>query len=327
MRATPLAREVWLGLICICADDEGRFEADTWGLTERLFPRTHPATEEAVAECLAYWQKAGWLLIYDGSNGTRYGFLQGWFEHQYIKIVEPSSFPPPPVLVASWRDVQSVKRWHTNERGGNANTHFRTVLRDYGQAVQTDKELTTKKLLTKYGVGADKVPPEVKGSEVNPKEGKEAVRTRKRETPAPPTAPPALAEQGTATPNTTRPPATPDGAVAAARAFYGAKQPPGGWKKYEQALRDGLEIAGDRLPVAFLCAAFDQASEHRPLPGEWADAFLKRLVQAAANGDDENTSEQEKGRRRVEIMRLTSDAIDAGDDERVSQLREEYAAL
>lgn len=179
MRATPLAREVWIGLICTCADDEGRFEADVMAITHRLFPRSHPATEEGVQECFTYWQRVGWLTFYEAYN-TRYGFLHGWFEHQYIKDPEPSSFPAPPVLVASWRDVHAIKRWHVSERGGNSNTHFRTVLRDFAQAVQDDGELTVKQVRTKYGLSTDKVLPELKGIQENSIQGNDDATTHQR---------------------------------------------------------------------------------------------------------------------------------------------------
>jgi len=145
LRATYVAREVWLGMICACADDEGRLEADPWGLAEKLFSRSHEAADEDVAQALQYWQEVGWLTLY---GEDRYGFLNGWFEHQYIRKPEPSSYPAPPVLVASWRDVQQVKVWYMEQRGGMDNTHLRTMLRDFAQAVCTNSALSAQVLRT-----------------------------------------------------------------------------------------------------------------------------------------------------------------------------------
>lgn len=144
LRASYIAREVWLGMICACADDEGRLEADPWGLAEKLFSRSHDATEEDVAEALRYWQRVGWLTLY--GEDDRYGFLNGWYEHQYIRRPEPSSYPPPPVLISSWRSVQQVKSWYMSECGGMDNTHLRTMLRDFAQAVSGNSELSTQVL-------------------------------------------------------------------------------------------------------------------------------------------------------------------------------------
>lgn len=145
-RASYVQREVWIGVITTCCDDEGRFEADPWNLCELIFSRAHDATESSVTEALQYWCSCGWLLLYEDG---KYGFLTGWYEHQYIKTPEPSSYPAPPVEINSWRAVKHIKEWHKAERGGSENTHFRTVIREYEQSVATDGELSTHLLHTK----------------------------------------------------------------------------------------------------------------------------------------------------------------------------------
>lgn len=126
------------------------------------------------------------------------------------------------------------------------------------------------------------------------------------------------------TPDDKRPTPTADDAVAAARAFYGSKQPPGGWKKYEQALREGLEIAGDRLPLARVIDAYQSDSPDRPQPGDWADGFLKRLMNAHEHDApaEDRTAILNRGR----LVRQISDAIEAGDDERVRILQQQLVA-
>jgi len=168
MRATPVARELWLGLITSCADDEGRFENDSWAITQRLFPRSHPATEESVSDGLRYWCECGWVLFYGGEEEEqpgRYGFLTGWFEHQYIRDRQPSSLPQPQVLIGSWRDVDIIKEWYVFERGGKANSHFRTIIREYVQSLQRDNKLSMKRLRRKYALSSQRVNMEGKGRE------------------------------------------------------------------------------------------------------------------------------------------------------------------
>jgi len=138
-RATYVQREMWIGIIATCCDDEGRFEADAWNLSELIFSRSHDANEEAVTEALAYWCQCGWLLLYEDG---RYGFLTGWYEHQYIRDPEPSSLPPPPAQVNSWRVVMGIKEWFMEQRKGGGNTHFRTILREFEQSLLTDSSLS-----------------------------------------------------------------------------------------------------------------------------------------------------------------------------------------
>lgn len=133
------------------------------------------------------------------------------------------------------------------------------------------------------------------------------------------TAPPAPAEQGTSTAN-----APAAAVVAAAHDFYGTATPPGGWKRYEQNLREGLQIAGDRLSPGTVIAAYHSDGDERPQPGEYADAFLKRLLRDH-DGDEEQ--EQAKINRRGQLVRQIADAIDAGDDALAATLREEFVAL
>jgi hypothetical protein len=162
LRATYVARELFLGIICTCADDEGRFEVDAWGLAEKLFSRAHDADEQSVSAALSYWQERGWLLLY---NDDKHGFLTGWFEHQYIRDPEPSSYPAPPVTVNSWRSVQEIKRWYIATRGGKDNSHFRTVLREYEQSLSTPCEPTANEVRTECVLSTEQVHIEGKGRE------------------------------------------------------------------------------------------------------------------------------------------------------------------
>ena len=101
-------------LIAGAADDEGRFVADAWSLLEEAFSRTHEITEQQVEDALQYLNDEGLILLYE-PNGKRYGWLTGWFEHQYIQRSRESSIPAPPVPIASWQDAQMAREAYAEE--------------------------------------------------------------------------------------------------------------------------------------------------------------------------------------------------------------------
>lgn len=118
-------------LITAEADDEGRFVADAWALSEDCFSSNHGVGEEEVEAALHYLQEAKLVLLYD-AEGTRFGFLTGWFEHQYIEPGrrEPSTIPPPPSPIQSWNKADSVRQQYCNKHETSlSRTHFRTAIR------------------------------------------------------------------------------------------------------------------------------------------------------------------------------------------------------
>lgn len=102
-KASMTVREVFLFLFSCAADDEGRFLADPETILEAAFSRRHPVTEQDIAEALDYLAKAELVLLY--GEASEYGFLCGWYEHQYIQRDRRtlSTLPEPPVAIASWR--------------------------------------------------------------------------------------------------------------------------------------------------------------------------------------------------------------------------------
>lgn len=135
-RASLVARELWLGMI-LQADDEGRLRVDAVALGETVFsPLTHKINAAKIAEAVDFWAtthengKQPWLLLY----GDGYGFLTGWFEHQYIKACdrEQSSLPPPPVPVDSWAAADAVYHWYCRTHK-QAKTYYRLPMRALSQ--------------------------------------------------------------------------------------------------------------------------------------------------------------------------------------------------
>jgi len=100
-------RDVFIFLFSSHADDEGRFVADSFAILEGAFSRNHPVTEDDVEQALAALEEGQLIIRYDD-----YGFLLGWYEHQFIdrRYRQPSSLPPPPVAVNSWDTAEAVRR-------------------------------------------------------------------------------------------------------------------------------------------------------------------------------------------------------------------------
>lgn len=125
-------RDVFLFLFSSWADDEGRFEADTFAILEGAFSRNHPVTEEQIAQSLNALQTSGLLLLY--GNDVRYGFLTGWYEHQYIQSDrrEPSSLPPPPVEANSWSIIDGIRTEYSKAMGKDPDArrspHYRDAI-------------------------------------------------------------------------------------------------------------------------------------------------------------------------------------------------------
>lgn len=177
-RANYVQRELWIGLIVTCCDDEGRFEADPLTICERLFSRAHRVSEKQVKDALDYWKKSGWLLLYCDDE---YGFLTGWYEHQYIRTPEPSSLPQPPCKINSWAVVKQVKEWYRREHGGAENVHYGTVVRAWEQAAHTKCAESAHLVPTECALSADKVRVEVKGEVKREKKGEAPAHSDVRE--------------------------------------------------------------------------------------------------------------------------------------------------
>lgn len=190
-RASLVAREVWLGLI-LMADDEGRVRLDVIALAEAIFsPLTHKVTTKKVQEALDFWgsaheaDKLPWLVVY--GEGA-YGFLSGWYEHQYIRPGErekpgerdgrpgqreESSLPAPPVPVNSWQAADAVYRWYCRAQG-QKKTYYRLALRALSQLpVAQQQAIVTEELRNCCATLPEQLRVEGKGGKEEGKEGKE----------------------------------------------------------------------------------------------------------------------------------------------------------
>ncbi len=120
-------RDIFIFLFSSHADDEGRFVADAFAILEGAFSRNHPVTEENVEQALAALEEGGLIVRYDD-----YGFLLGWYEHQFIdrRYREPSSLAPPPVEVDSWEAAEAIRQEYAKAQNIDfAKAQFRPALR------------------------------------------------------------------------------------------------------------------------------------------------------------------------------------------------------
>ena len=109
LRSPWHCRDVFFYLFSAACDDEGRFDWDPLAILEGAFPRAYPVTEDDVIADLQHLVNEGLALRY--GDADEYGFLCGWFEHQYIQADRrtPSSLPEPPVRVPSWAAADGVR--------------------------------------------------------------------------------------------------------------------------------------------------------------------------------------------------------------------------
>ncbi len=101
-------RDVFIFLFSAHADDEGRFVADAFAILEGAFSRNHPVTEDDVEQALDALVDGALIIRYGGE----WGFLLGWYEHQFIdrRYRQPSSLPPPPLDIGSWDAAEAIRQ-------------------------------------------------------------------------------------------------------------------------------------------------------------------------------------------------------------------------
>ena len=126
-----VARNVFLYLFSKAADDEGRFRADSYSILEGAFGRGDPVTEADVADAMQSLAdiEEPMVLLY-GEHG-QYGFLSGWFMHQYMqaRYREESALPPPPVEVSSWAKADEVRDRYMAEKRLGKTASYRDAIR------------------------------------------------------------------------------------------------------------------------------------------------------------------------------------------------------
>jgi hypothetical protein len=109
------------------ADDQGRFDWEPKLVRETVFPYDK-LTDKRVEEWMDRLVELGFVLKY-AAKGLTFGFLPGWFEHQYIRKPMASALPKPPVSVHSWAQVETMRKAHFAETGEDLRVS--TMLRQY----------------------------------------------------------------------------------------------------------------------------------------------------------------------------------------------------
>lgn len=149
-------RECFLFLFSAWADDEGRFHYDAISILEEAFPRSYPVTEADIELALQVLSENGIILSY-GDKG-QYGWLTGWYEHQYIdpKKRSESALPAPPVLTNSWSKVDAIKAEYCAATGKSArSTRGVNALRWHGAEPLTNRARTVHEPCTVEALDSD----------------------------------------------------------------------------------------------------------------------------------------------------------------------------
>ncbi len=114
-----MTRLVWLGLIIVVADDQGRFQDNPLLIKAQLFPADMKSTE-SMSESIDSLIKNGMLFRYT-SNKKKLLQIVNWWKHQDPQWAVESCYPAP----ENWTDrvkyngkgrVMIMKNW--NETGG-----------------------------------------------------------------------------------------------------------------------------------------------------------------------------------------------------------------
>ncbi len=163
-------RDVFIFLFSSHADDEGRFVADAFAILEGAFSRNHPVTEDDVEEALDALVDGGLIIRYDG----KWGFLLGWYEHQFIdrRYRQPSSLPPPPLKIGSWDAAEAIRQQYAKaQKIDPQRAQFQPALRwsmqnHYQDAGNTREqhECNTRDSRVQHGTGRERKGKEGKGS-------------------------------------------------------------------------------------------------------------------------------------------------------------------
>ena len=273
-------RDVFLFLFSAHADDEGRFVADAFAILEGAFSRNHPVTEADVEEALAALDNSKLTLRY--GTDSEYGFLVGWYEHQYIEKARrsESSLPPPPVSICSWEAADQAKVNYQEATGRKAQGVY------YSDAVRWQEQQTVNSELTESQLD---VP--LKGREGKGKEGTTKARAKS-----------GAAPKKKLTPQ--------QKAVELLWAAFGFDGKPGG-KGYSGIAK---LVAEHGVPLVKEYAAAVRRSPPELPEGAERWAWFKKQFRAAMNrpwewdGSHDNT-EKKPGRKLAEYQRKHADEL------------------
>lgn len=334
-RADYVARELYMALIIMIADDEGRFVIDPEHLCDEVFSRRHDATEEQVADAIEWWADKGNVVIYDDG---KHGFLAGWYEHQYIdkRVRSQSTLPKPPVAIHSWAVAEALVDVYKAElaatEGPSARQAQRVPVREACRWFQSipDNSGKYQKITEELQNALENSASRARTPSPSPSpKGDMRVRDRKRSLPgAIPTAPPAHSEQEktdgerpTALPATTRILTT----------IFEDWQPARYTAWLQEAAASVASVAGQQVGLT------DEllAHELQTLPpvesskgGWYCDKLIERLQRARERGDDEDDPQREATMiKRAGLLLKMGKAVDDGDDDLVREIESELNAL
>lgn len=88
-------RLVWIGLFAVCADDQGRSIDNPAIIRAKVFPYDRNVDDAKVEAAMEQAARAGKVIRYEASNGTRLLQITKWWQYQTPSWASPSKYPAP----------------------------------------------------------------------------------------------------------------------------------------------------------------------------------------------------------------------------------------
>ena len=124
MELDDVTRLLWIGLITICADDQGRFQNNDFLIKSQVFPADRKSPSR-ILKSLQILEEKGMILCYE-KDGKSLAQIVNWWKHQAPSWAAASLYPAPDgwtdrVKVNSKGNKVLMKNW--TEQGGFMEVH------------------------------------------------------------------------------------------------------------------------------------------------------------------------------------------------------------
>ena len=125
MELDDVTRLLWIGLITICADDQGRFQNNDFLIKSQVFPADRKSPSR-ILKSLQFLEEKGMIFCYE-KDGKSLAQIVNWWKHQAPSWAAASLYPAPDgwtdrvkvnskgnkVLMESWTEQGGFMEVHT----------------------------------------------------------------------------------------------------------------------------------------------------------------------------------------------------------------------
>jgi hypothetical protein len=102
-------RFTFKGLWEVCADDHGRFLADSRVIKGAVWPLDDDISLRKLESWLKVLAERERIVLYE-EHGVRYGHIRNWLKHQRVSHASPSRYPDPPGEQSSGNPPETLRR-------------------------------------------------------------------------------------------------------------------------------------------------------------------------------------------------------------------------